>query len=291
MLDVLLTVPHGAPGNDRGAPAVAHALHERLDTRGLKVRTLISKTCRYKAFDMNRGEARGSHFRSEVRKAIELDRPEIHIDVHSFPDQIPRFGHQDIVLLHGFEHPDSDKPLQDLAALRTYAKLLCVPGVAACVQPSEYPNDLCQDVILTAGQARDRCILAEHFDEGDPEVYAAAHVQAITQVLTGTTEKYDGRAGPRYPALKKGKVKLTDEERALVMQRKAVWHHGPKGQATPAVWKSVVNGKTWYVTNTHRAMNVTSTLKGCIKQYHDFIKGTAESVEGAPAKSTVTLLA
>jgi len=59
------------------------------------------------------------------------------------------------------------------------------------------------------------------------------------------------------------------------MQRKAVWHHGPKGSETPAVWKSVVNGKTWYVTNTHRAYNVTGTLKGTIKRFHEFIRSTA----------------
>lgn len=87
--------------------------------------------------------------------------------------------------------------------------------------------------------------------------------------------EYKAGKGPRMPALKKGKVKLTDEERDLVMQRKATWNHGPNGEPSPAVWKSAVNGKTWYVTNTHRAYNLTSTLKGTIKRYHDFIKGTS----------------
>lgn len=88
-------------------------------------------------------------------------------------------------------------------------------------------------------------------------------------------EGYDSRSGPEYKTLKKNKVKLTDEERAEVLKSKATWHFGKKGQPSPAVWKSEVNGKTWYVTNTHRAYNVTSTLKGTIKRYHDFIKGTA----------------
>lgn len=77
--------------------------------------------------------------------------------------------------------------------------------------------------------------------------------------------------------LKKNKKPLTDEERKLCMDRKAVWHHGPNGEETPAVWKSVCpdSGKTTYVTNTHRAYNTASTMKGAIKRYHDFIKGTA----------------
>ena len=92
-------------------------------------------------------------------------------------------------------------------------------------------------------------------------------------------EKYDGRKGPKFKALKKGKCKLDPDERKLCMDRKAVWHfHMIKGGThvpTPAVWKSKIDGKTWYVTNTHRAYNVTSTLKGTIKQFHDFIRGTA----------------
>jgi len=88
------------------------------------------------------------------------------------------------------------------------------------------------------------------------------------------------RCGLTYKQLKKGQVPLTDEERELVMERKAVWHHGPKGEETPAVWKSIHNKgkkgeKIWYVTNTHRAMNVAPTLKGAINRYHNFIKGTA----------------
>ena len=93
--------------------------------------------------------------------------------------------------------------------------------------------------------------------------------------LPVVTEGYDGRKGPKFDVLKKNKVELTDEERAEVMKAKAVWHHGPNGEETPAVWKSEVDGKTWYVTNTHRAYNIRPTLKGAISRYHKFIKGTA----------------
>jgi hypothetical protein len=77
--------------------------------------------------------------------------------------------------------------------------------------------------------------------------------------------------------LKANQKPLTEEERNLIMERKAVWHHGPNGEETPAVWKSV-NPKTKkpiYVTNTHRAYNKAPTLKGAINRYHKFIKGTA----------------
>ena len=88
--------------------------------------------------------------------------------------------------------------------------------------------------------------------------------------------KYKG-CGLTYKELQKYKVPLTDEERSLVMKRKAVWHHGPNGEATPAVWKSVnpKTGKTTYVTNTHRAMNTAPSIKGAIGRYHTFISKTA----------------
>lgn len=81
----------------------------------------------------------------------------------------------------------------------------------------------------------------------------------------------------KIDALKKNKKPLSDDERELVMSKKATWHHGNKGTPSPAVWKSVCpkTGKTTYVTNTHRAFNIASTCKGAISRYHSFIKGTA----------------
>lgn len=80
-----------------------------------------------------------------------------------------------------------------------------------------------------------------------------------------------------FQKLKDNKVPLSKEERALVMERKAVWHHGPGGKETPAVWKSVdpKTKKATFVTNTHRAYNTAPTLKGAIGRYHKFIKGTS----------------
>jgi hypothetical protein len=84
---------------------------------------------------------------------------------------------------------------------------------------------------------------------------------------------------PKWNVFKKNRVPLTPEERALVMKRKAVWnfHFGRDGkrQKTPAVSKAVIGDKTWYETHTHRALNYATTVKGAIKRYHDFIKGTA----------------
>lgn len=80
---------------------------------------------------------------------------------------------------------------------------------------------------------------------------------------------------PRMDTLKAGKKPLDPEERDLVMKRKAVWHHGPKGQESAAVWKSVVRGKTWYVTNTHRCYQARPTLKGAIEAYHTVVKETS----------------
>jgi len=79
-----------------------------------------------------------------------------------------------------------------------------------------------------------------------------------------------------FANLQKNKKPLSDEEREEVMKADAVWHHGSKGEKTPAVWKSVnKDAKSTYVTHTHRAYNTAPTLKGAIKRYHDFIKGTA----------------
>lgn len=89
----------------------------------------------------------------------------------------------------------------------------------------------------------------------------------------------------KFKKLEKYKVPLTDEERKEVFKQDAVWHYGfskdpntgREVKKVSAVWKSKdpKTGKFTYVTNTHRAWNKASTLKGAIKRYHVFIKGTA----------------
>lgn len=80
--------------------------------------------------------------------------------------------------------------------------------------------------------------------------------------------------GPKMKTLKLNRVELDDDERKQVMRRGAVWHHGPQGKPSPAVWKSEIRGKTYYVCNTHRAAAVKPTLKGAIRAF-DFIKTTS----------------
>jgi hypothetical protein len=79
-----------------------------------------------------------------------------------------------------------------------------------------------------------------------------------------------------FEKLKANKVSLTDDERAECFEKKAVWHFN-NGKPSAAVWKSVdpETKKVTFVTNTHRAYNTASTLKGAIGRFHKFIKGTS----------------
>ena len=95
----------------------------------------------------------------------------------------------------------------------------------------------------------------------------------IRRILDAIEERYQG---PKVEALRKNAVRLTDEERDEVMRRKAVWHHGPKGEETPAVRKAEIDGKTWYWCGTHRAWSgAKPTLKGAINAFHRTVKRTS----------------
>lgn len=87
-------------------------------------------------------------------------------------------------------------------------------------------------------------------------------------------ESVQEASSPKMKALKANRTELDDAERKEVMRRGAVWHHGKNGKPTPAVWKSEIRGRTYYVCNTHRAAQVKPTLKGAIRAF-DFIKTTS----------------
>ena len=75
--------------------------------------------------------------------------------------------------------------------------------------------------------------------------------------------------------LKANRTTLDDAERDKVIKAGAVWHHGPDGKESPAVWKSKnSSGKIKYVCNTHRAYQAKDTLAAAIKAF-DFIESTS----------------
>lgn len=96
--------------------------------------------------------------------------------------------------------------------------------------------------------------------EGHGEELKECVTQIIDFVLNGPLLE-----SPKIKTLKDHQVKLDDTERAEVMKAGAVWHHN--GEATPAIRKSVVNGKTWYWCATHRFGQVRSTLAAAIKTF------------------------
>lgn len=97
-----------------------------------------------------------------------------------------------------------------------------------------------------------------------PDPNQMAFAEAVLQAVLNES--------PEVSTLKKHQQSLTPEERAEVIKAKATWDHGPGGQASPAVKKSVVDGKTWYWCATHRCGQVKSTLKGAIHAFHNGVK-------------------
>lgn len=83
-------------------------------------------------------------------------------------------------------------------------------------------------------------------------------------------ELLNEKAKSPFKMMQDAKKPLDDAERDKVMKAKAIWHHGPGGKASPAVWKSVhpTTGKVTYVTHTHRAFASAPTLEGAIKKFH-----------------------
>ena len=84
----------------------------------------------------------------------------------------------------------------------------------------------------------------------------------------------ESKRNPSMEKLKKGRKELEPDERRMVIRKGAVWRDSGQVKPTPGIWKSVVNGKTYYVCNTHRASAVKPTLKQAIKAFA-FIKTTS----------------
>lgn len=101
-----------------------------------------------------------------------------------------------------------------------------------------------------------------------PELFGAVQGSVYEPMYRKRFKLGEDRS-PKIKALKKGRRSLSADERREVLRRGACWDDG-----RPAVWKSTVNGKTYYVCNTHRAAEVKPTLKGAIKGF-DFIKTTS----------------
>jgi len=108
---------------------------------------------------------------------------------------------------------------------------------------------------------------------GNEEVLVLPHHPAFQEPREASVRTAKRKS--HFEVLKDHRVELDPEERKKVMDADAVWHHGPGGKPSPAVWKAVVDGKTTFVCNTHRAFQERKSLDDAIKIFHSFIKGTA----------------
>lgn len=77
---------------------------------------------------------------------------------------------------------------------------------------------------------------------------------------------------PQIKTLKDNQQPLEPTERSQVLQAGAVWHQGIGGDKSPAIKKSIVDGQTWYWSNTHRVYQADKTLKAAIRSFHDVVE-------------------
>lgn len=80
---------------------------------------------------------------------------------------------------------------------------------------------------------------------------------------------------PAIKTLKDHQKPLSDAERSQVMKARAVWHFGDDGGPSPAVKKSVVRGRTYFWSTTHRCYHAASTLKQAIRDFHKIVEPSA----------------
>lgn len=144
--DVLLTVPHGAPGNDVVAPDVACPAHEQLRERGIDSLLLLSRICRYSECDQNRPQARRWPYRQAVRVAMK-EKPRLLLDVHSFPDSYPVYKGRDMVLVHTPGVTDKKSMEEFAARMRSAAKEL---DRKTWIEVQDQHQDVVHDIIAEA---------------------------------------------------------------------------------------------------------------------------------------------
>ncbi len=176
--DVLLTVPHGAPGNDVVAPDVACPLHEQLRDRGVDSLLLVSRVCRYTEGDMNRPQARRWPYRQAVRVALKR-KPRLLLDIHSFPDDYPIYTGRDMILVHTPGVTDRAAMEEFAKRLRTGAKEL---DREAVIEVQDQHQDVIHDIIAEAkelGLPSESIMLIECNESRSPALCAALIRKAV----------------------------------------------------------------------------------------------------------------
>lgn len=185
VIDCLLTVPHGAPGNDVAAVPVARALHQRLRAAGLASALLINRVDRLDFMDGNREESRGTPFREAIDALVPV---RLLLDMHSFPDNFPRYTGKDMVLLHtpGVQELDF---LEDYAErLRVSAAVLGHGELVVEVMAHQFPDDVVERAVAL-GQPSSANMLIEHNEQGDCALYACVHELAVRSLFASWEER------------------------------------------------------------------------------------------------------
>lgn len=182
-LDVLLTVPHGAPGNDPAGPPIGLTIDERLTAAGVKSLILLSTCCRYTVCDMNRPEGRPSEFRTAVREAVLLRKPRYLFDVHSFPDEYGPYRGRDVILIHTPGVTDK-KFLERYALLFKIAAAKLKKNLVCEVQDQH--QAVIHDIVAEArelGMAANTVALIENNESSDPDLLGRVQAMVISSLL------------------------------------------------------------------------------------------------------------
>ena len=74
-------------------------------------------------------------------------------------------------------------------------------------------------------------------------------------------------SAPNIDVLKSHRRPLSSTERSRVVQAGATWSDGK-----PGVWKAIVNGKTWYASNTHRCYAAKKSLAAACTAFKNIVE-------------------